>query len=64
MKQKVEKILCVNDCCERAIKLVQDFVHSTLKEEKLQDSLLVYKDNRRAFDFESSRWSKRVLNTL
>ena len=59
MKQKVEKILCVNDCCERAIKLVQDFVHSTLKEEKLQDSLLVYKDNRRAFDFESSRWSKK-----
>ena len=64
MQRFIKRLVCVNDCCERAIKLVKDFIDSTIKEEKLQDILLVLKEHRVNFPFYKCNWSKEILNKL
>ena len=56
LKQKVENILCINYFSERTIKLVQDFGHFIVKEDKFQDFLLVFKENRGTYKIASSNW--------
>ena len=41
MQRFIKRLVYNNDSCERAIKLVMYFIDSTIKEEKLQDILLV-----------------------
>src|SRR6218665_53725 len=43
----VQNIECVNDCSERNIKLVQEFVMSSTNEDQRQKVMLAARDNRK-----------------
>ena len=51
MKEKIKRIVCVNDCCERSIKLAQDFIHVARLENRFQDAILCFKNHREAHPF-------------
>ena len=46
-KDFVKKIACVNDCAERNIRLIQDFVGAYKEEDMKQNLMLVARDNRK-----------------
>ena len=47
-----------------SINLVQDFIGYALKEEKLQDCLLAFKEHRKNHPFKAMNWRKSALKTL
>ena len=46
----VRGLVCVNDCAERNVKLIQDFVNGYQDEEMKQNLMLVARDNRKKCD--------------
>lgn len=46
-KERVEKLLFVNDLAERGVKLASDFMHMARKEDRFQNTLQVVEDDRK-----------------
>ena len=64
MKQKIKNITCINDCCERAIKLAQDFIKIARLEDKFQDAILCFKEHRENHQYDHGKWVKENLDKL
>ena len=54
-KNFVKKIPCVNDCDERNIRLIQDFIGGYKSEDMKQNLMLVARDNRKKLKKELSK---------
>ena len=54
-KNFVKKIACVNDCAERNIRLIQDFIGGYKSEDMKQNLMLVARDNRKKLKKELSK---------
>ena len=65
MKEKIRKIVCINDCCERSIKLAQDFISVARIENKFQDALICFKNHRELHPFNNTgHWKKKDLEKM
>ena len=53
-KNFLKKIPCVNDCAERNIRLIQDFIGGYKSEDMKQNLMLVARDNRKKLKKEFS----------
>ena len=49
-KSFIDNIQCINDCSERNIQLVQDFIMSSHKEDHRQNVMLISKAHRKKID--------------
>jgi len=60
-KHFVKKIACVNDCAERNIRLIQDFVGGYKEEDMKQNLMLVARDNRKKLKKDLSKSQLRTI---
>ena len=51
----IKNNICVNDCAERNIRLIQDFVDSYISEDMKQNVMLVARDNRKKLKKDMSK---------
>ena len=63
LKSVLKNLVSVNDCCERAIKIAQDFIDVGRKEQKYQDIVVVLKHHREMHPY-THHWDKKYLEKL
>ena len=65
MQKKIKNIVCINDACERGIKIAKDYINISRIENRFQDAILCYKNHRELHPFNNTgHWSKEDLNNL
>ena len=57
----VKQLTCVNDCAERNIRLIQDFISGYKSEDMKQNLMLVAKDNRKKLKKECSKNELKLI---
>ena len=57
----VKQLTCVNDCAERNIRLIQDFMSGYKSEDMKQNLMLVAKDNRKKLKKECSKNELKLI---